>query len=128
MKTFRRPATAVAVALGLTASLLVAAPATSADFYVVDSDLGAEDPDSNRGYPDNIWFTGDSTTGTQTTTDDGLVVTGRTMLLHGAAEIPLTGDSFIALVQSAAVDADGPWSFQLPVYFDNDAPDWFTTF
>lgn len=128
MKTFRRPATAAAVALGLTAALVVAAPATAEDFYHEDIVLGAEDPDSDRGYPDGIWFTGSSTTGTQTQSEDGLTLTERTMLLYGAEEIPLTGEIFINLVQSIEVDADGPWSLQLPIYYDNESPSWFTTF
>lgn len=126
MKTFRRPVTAAAVALGLTAAL-VAMPATAADIYYPDLELGTEDASSDRGYPDDIWFTGQSTTGTQTQTEDGLVVTGRTMLLYGADEIPLTGASFIELVQSISVDADGPWSLQLPIYYDNNTPGFFTT-
>lgn len=127
MRIFRKRATAAAVALGLTAAL-VAAPAIAADYYYVDSDLGTEDAASDRGYPDNIWFTGQSTTGTQTTTEDGLEVTARTMLLHGAAEIPLTGERFIEIVQSISVDADGPWSLQLPIYYDSLTPYHFTTF
>lgn len=128
MKAFRRPVTAAAVALGLTAAL-VATPAIAADYYYVDSDLGTEDTASDRGYPDGIWFTGGSTTGTQTSTDDGLVVTERTMLLYGAAELEIeSGAHFVELVQSIDVDADGMWSLQLPVYMDNEAPDFFTTF
>lgn len=127
MKTFRRPATAAAVALGLTAAL-VATPAIAADVYYPDIVLGAEDASSDRGYPDGIWFTGQSTTGNQTSTEDGIVLEGRTMLLYGAAETPLTGERFIELVQSIEVDADGPWSLQLPIYYDNVTPDYFTTF
>lgn len=119
---------AIGAALSLVAVGLVPSAATAADIYYPDIVLGAEDADSDRGYPAGVWFTGSASTGTQTQSDDGLTVTANTRLLYGADEIPLTGDSFVALAQSIDVDADGPWSLQLSVYLDNEEAKGFTTF
>lgn len=125
MRIFRRPATAAAVALGLSVALVV--PATATDYWVVDSDLDVEAP-NYPGYPDNTWFTGLPTPATApVSTDDGLVLTGRTQLLYGTAEEALTGDSFQALVESIAVEADGEWSLQIPVFLNGDSQGDFTT-
>ncbi|WP_430867698.1 hypothetical protein [Demequina aurantiaca] len=128
MKIYRIPAAAAAIALGLSASVAIAFPAAAADNYVVDGDISTEG-DSYPSYPDATWFTGNPQPAVAPAfTEDGLVLTGQTQLLYGDAAEPITGDDFIALVAGAAVVADGTWNFQIPVFFDGETPDYFTTF
>lgn len=122
-----RPA-AIGAAFALLGAALVPGVASAAEIYHPDVVLGTEDAESDRGYPDGIWFAGSASTGTQTQTDDGLTVTSNTRLLYGAAETPLTGAGFVAPAQDIDVDADGPWSLQLSVYLDNENAGLFTTY
>lgn len=120
MKNFRLPAAVAAVALGVSTAVIAAAPATAADNYFVDTDLGAE-ASAYPGYPDDQWFTGNPPPATApTTTDAGLELTGQTQLLYGAAEAPLTGASLLDLVENASVEASGVWSFQIAFFLDGD--------
>lgn len=108
----RFTAAATAIIAGGVLALGTALPSSAADSYYVDTDLGAE----GATYP-NGWFVGDPAPAVAPdTVDEGLLITGRAQVMYGGV---ISGADLTALVDSASVDATGPWTFQIPIFLDN---------
>lgn len=117
MKKSRLAAAGAAIALGLSGVFIAAVPSIAADYYYDASDIGVE----GGSYPAG-WFTGidPAAAAAPVDSEDGLVITGRTILLNGDREDDVADGRLAELVESAAVDADGDWHFQIPVFLDGD--------
>lgn len=115
MKKHRLAAAGLALALAA-GSVAVAAPALAADVYV-SGDITAVEGSS---YPAG-WFTGTGPAAAATPhgTDAGLEITGRTILLYGQTTDITGGAQLTSLLNSAAVDATGITTFQIPMFWDS---------
>lgn len=101
MKKQRFVAVATAIGLGLTATIAMGAPASAAEYYVVESDLAeASDSPWYTNSPSDITFT-----------DEGLVLEngGSIHFDHGSSRID--GDSLLALIRTIDIAGDGGWRF-----------------
>lgn len=120
----KRTLGAIGASIALAAgAVFVAVPATAADFYHPDIELGAE----GESYPAG-WFVGDPAPETAPTQDNsGLILTGRMQLLFGEVVPIADGEAFAGMVADAAVDAVGETTFQIAVFFDGAENSKFTT-
>lgn len=123
MKRSRLSAASAAGALTAIAVLGGAMPSSAATAYVLASDLGTE----GTSYPDG-WFIGNPQPEVApSSTDAGLLLTGKVQLLDGGV---ISDPDLSDLVDDAVVTATGTWTFQIPVFLDpeNAEDKQFTTF
>jgi hypothetical protein len=116
MKKHRLAAAGAVLALAA-GSFAFAAPALAADIAVPDNAYGVE----GASYPDG-WFTGNPQPAVAPVDNaSGITLTGITQFLYGGILPIATGAEFTALVEGSDVDADGPVTFQYPVFFNSDS-------
>jgi len=118
-----RKLAAVGATLALAVGSVIGLSAAASGVEVPIDSIGTE----GASYPAGTWFVGNPAGPALSQDAAGLTIPARNQVLYGQSISGVDSEEFADLIAGASFKANGPLTFQVPVFFDGEANTEFTT-